>query len=270
MYHHAYALKKILISAIVSICVSLSACSDPGEWQSSHARSKTEQLVAHAGGRINGMDYTNSLEALNGSKQAGLHFIEIDFEWTHDGHLVLLHDWKIAVAHMFGQTPGQRTLSQFKAFKTPSGVTQITAKELFDWLDKNPMISIITDMKSNELKTLKWIQENYPAYAERFVPQIYNFKQYEPVRRLGYYRVILTLYRIHQKDNAILNFCKTHPMWAVTMPTGRVHEGTLVKDLKQLNIPVYVHTINNQEEMKALAKQGVFGFYIDRTDLSVV
>lgn len=258
-----------LLLLIMILVFSLCACSDKGEWRSPHAQSPDEQWVAHAGGRINGMNYTNSVEALHTSYQSGIHLVELDFEWTQDGHLVLLHDWDKAPVNIFKQNPGQRTLAQFNFFKTSSTLTPMTAQELFIWLDAHPNLFIITDIKSNVLKALMWIQEHYPFYSERFIPQIYYFEEYEPVRKLGYNRVILTLYRIRKKkDDEILNFCKTHPVWAVTMPDTRVRRGTLTKDLRTLNIPVYAHTVNDPKKIKILFSLGVFGIYSDKIDLA--
>lgn len=258
------------IALVMGICLCLSACSDnKNKWQSSHPRSADEQWVAHGGGLINGVRRTNSLEALNASKQSGMRLIELDFDWTQDGHLVLTHDWDATIVRLFGKEYGQRTLAQFKSLKT-SNLTPITAEELFAWLDANPDVVIITDIKSKVLQALKWIKTHYPSYAERFIPQIYHFKQYEPVHSLGYDRVILTLYLTPKKDNEVLNFCKTHPVWAVAMPDDRVLKGTLAKDLHSLQIPVYVHTVNDPEEIKVFFRAGVFGIYSDRNDLQVL
>jgi glycerophosphoryl diester phosphodiesterase len=262
-------LNSIAFILAFSLILILSACSGDEEWQSPHPHSAKEKWVAHAGGRINDIYYTNSLEALNASYLAGMRLIELDFEWTQDGHLVLIHDWKTAPANNFRAEPGRRTLAQFKSLKSLHGLTSLTAQELFTWLDTHPDAVIITDVKSNVLMALKWIQVHYPDYAERFIPQIYHFEEYEPVRKLGYYRVILTLYRIRKtSDHHIFNFCKTHPVWAVTMPEKRVLQGKLTKDLQQLNIPVYAHTLNDSEQIRTLLKAGVFGIYTDRTDYS--
>lgn len=254
--------------ASLTVC----ACSEKDEWQSPHPQSNEERWIAHGGGTIHGMPCTNSLEALNASYLLGMHLIEIDFQWTKDDYLVLLHDWKKTMRNRYNDTPGQRTLAQFKELKisspTAPHITLMTAQELFVWLDAHPNVVIITDIKSNVLKALSWIQKHYPFYAERFIPQVYHFEEYEPVRRLGYYRVILTLYRIHKKpDQEIVNFCKTHSVWAVTMPEDRVQKSQFIQDLGRLNIPVYAHTINESEKVKALFRSGVFGVYTDRTDL---
>ena len=50
-------------------------------------------LIIHAGGRIDGVTGTNSLEALEETYAVGGRAIEIDFDWTSDGHLVCIHDF---------------------------------------------------------------------------------------------------------------------------------------------------------------------------------
>jgi glycerophosphoryl diester phosphodiesterase len=244
--------------------LSLCSCKDKHEWQSPHARFDNERWVAHAGGRINRFDYTNSLNALDASYAAGMHLFELDFQWTKDGHLVLLHDWDEALTNNFDAAPQQYTLTQFKTLKSLHGLTYLTAEELFSWLNAHPDAVIITDVKSDVLKALKWIQSHYPSYAEHFIPQIYHFEEYEPARKLGFYRVILTLYRLSKtKDAVILNFCQTHPVWAVTMPHSRAVKSHLTNDLRKLNIPVYVHTLNDPETIKTAFASGTFGIYID-------
>jgi glycerophosphoryl diester phosphodiesterase len=52
-----------------------------------------QPLIAHAGGHIYGYKYTNSLEALENSYNNGFRFIELDFDWTQDNQIVLIHDW---------------------------------------------------------------------------------------------------------------------------------------------------------------------------------
>ena len=51
------------------------------------------RLIAHAGGAVYGYRLTNSLEALDRAWEAGFRFIELDFQRTSDGEIVLIHDW---------------------------------------------------------------------------------------------------------------------------------------------------------------------------------
>ncbi len=53
-------------------------------------------LIAHAGGVIDGYLGTNSLEALKESARLGYSIIEVDIMTTSDGKFVLNHDWNYA------------------------------------------------------------------------------------------------------------------------------------------------------------------------------
>ncbi len=54
-----------------------------------------ETLIAHAGGKIDGKVYTNSLEAIEGSIKAGRTLVEVDFIKTADGIYVAGYDWEM-------------------------------------------------------------------------------------------------------------------------------------------------------------------------------
>ena len=52
------------------------------------------ELIAHAGGEIDGYVYTNSLEALQQAASRGYKFIELDLLLTSDSVLVAAHSWE--------------------------------------------------------------------------------------------------------------------------------------------------------------------------------
>ena len=64
-------------------------------------------LIAHAGGGIAGVTYSNSREALDHSYGKGLRLFEIDLNWTTDGHLVLVHDWQDSSRDWFPDVKNQ-------------------------------------------------------------------------------------------------------------------------------------------------------------------
>lgn len=247
----------------IILALFLFACSDKPEWQSSHPHAANERWVAHAGGLVRHMDHTNCLEGINASYKKGAHLIELDFDWTEDHQLVLTHDWHKTILKLYGQKAGKRTLAAFKAFKTRKTLTPVTAEELFAWLDVHPDVVIIADIKSHEAEAIKWIQKNYLSYAERIIPSITNFKNYEMARRLGFNRIVLDLWQTKYSDDEIFEFSKKYPVWAVAMTGEHVLKGSLTKDLNSINIPVYAFTINDSEQVKQLRAAGVYGIYSD-------
>ncbi len=70
-------------------------------------------LVAHAGGGIDGQTYTNSLEAMDLSYSLGHRVIEVDFCWSSDGRLVLMHEWEVQWVNDFVDAAGIPTYDQF-------------------------------------------------------------------------------------------------------------------------------------------------------------
>src|SRR5689334_12250244 len=62
----------------------------------------SQDIVAHACGEYDGITYTNSLNALNANYNRGFRYFEIDFNYTSDGHIVLIHDWTGTGKKLFG------------------------------------------------------------------------------------------------------------------------------------------------------------------------
>ncbi|MBI4845942.1 MAG: amidohydrolase [Candidatus Omnitrophica bacterium] len=219
-------------------------------------------FIAHAGGSINTVAYSNSQEALDYNYEKGFRFIELDFEWTSDGKLVLLHDWATVLKMLFNEPAGRRSLEEFKNFKMKEGLRQLTLEQFIDWLKRNKDVFVITDIKTNNITALERIKGQFPIMVENFIPQVYDFEEYFLARKLGYRHIILTLYRSNYLDEEIVNFAKKNYLAAVTMPIKRGLTN-LPRMLKEINVPAYVHTVNDEELLKELKENGVFGIYTD-------
>lgn len=224
---------------------------------------KPSKWISHAGGRINGLTYTNCLEALNNSVEKGFKLIELDFNWTKDNQLVLIHDWGEIVNKLFGVTPGDPYYyDEYLDFKMINNWRHLTPDSLSNWLKKNPSISIVTDIKGRNIKGLSMIKENYPELIDQFIPQIYLFDEYLRVKSLGFKNIILTLYASDYTDKEILDFAKRNELYAITMPTDRA-KTDIVQALNEENIFVYTHTINSLEDVNTFESLGINGFYTD-------
>lgn len=224
---------------------------------------KNKYLIAHAGGEIQGLTYTNTREALNLSYKNGIRLMEVDFQWTTDGQLVCVHSWDGFINKFFNVEVRQYSYDEFINFNMINGWHQLTPHNLALWLEVHPDAYVVTDIKGDNVEGLKIISQNYPHLVDRIIPQIYFFDEYEQVLALGYENIILTLYRIRNTDEEIVQFARENPLFAITMPEKRAF-ATLPKRLKQLGIYVYAHTINDKETMIKLMENGVDGFYTDK------
>ncbi|MFZ1932262.1 MAG: glycerophosphodiester phosphodiesterase family protein [Thermoguttaceae bacterium] len=222
------------------------------------------KYIAHAGGGIGKMAYTNSRDAFDANYRRGHRFFEFDLNWTSDGQLVLIHDWQGNFRDLFptSKIALPPSLDEFLRLKMRNNLTPISFAGLADWLRTHPGARIVTDVKEDNLRALGKIAAEYPDLVDRIIPQIYAFEEYEPVWDMGYGNIILTLYLKNYADEPVLNFARSHRLFGVTMWIERAM-GALPRELKKLNIPVFAHTVNWPEEQKKLESNGVSGFYTD-------
>jgi|GEM_PF-5282988 len=219
-------------------------------------------FIAHAGGTWQGIMVSNSKEAIEASLADGAYMMELDFLKTADGHYVLAHDWG-SVRNIFTFLGGSLpTLEAFIASTSKYGMTPLDLSGLVDLLIQNPKLKIITDTKSNNIQFLTYIAEHYPDYQNRFYPQVFSEYQYLFAKQRGYDNIIYSLYVNYRTDASILEFARTHALYAVTMAEDRVYSG-LAQKLSNLGITTYVHTINAFDSVVKLQKMGVYGFYTD-------
>ena len=109
------------------------------------------QLIAHAGGEIDSLTYTNSLEAMNFSYEKGARLIELDILETPDNHFVAAHDWdKWKKTTKFkGATPP--SLDEFKKHKIHGIYTPLDMQDINNWFNNHIDAILITD-KINQPK----------------------------------------------------------------------------------------------------------------------
>jgi glycerophosphoryl diester phosphodiesterase len=220
-------------------------------------------LIAHAGGIGNHRVYTNSLEALQHSVAAGHTLVELDFSWTTDDRLVLVHDWDREFARVFGRPAERLSRDEFLAADSPWGITQMALEDLGPFLRANPDVRIVTDIKERNLIGLGRIAGEYPDLRGRFLPQIYHPDELADVRELGFAHVILTLYRVDLSDQEVIEVVSPGLIWAVTMPVRRALSGDLPSRLASVGVPVYAHTVNDRQTVERLTSLGVHGVYTD-------
>jgi glycerophosphoryl diester phosphodiesterase len=221
-------------------------------------------FIAHAGGEIHDQTYTNSLEALEFNYRRGFRFFEVDFSWTSDGELVAIHDWDQYYDAAF-VSPGKSkppTRAEFLRLKARNGLTQLTLIDVLRWAREKKDAFIVTDIKSENIKALRKILREHEDLAHYLIPQVYSYEEYAAARKLGFQKVILTLYMMKINPSEVIDFAARNSPFAVTMP-WKVAESGLAYYLYRNGTFVYAHTINDIAEFAALKKIGVGGIYTD-------
>lgn len=222
------------------------------------------QLIAHAGGAVYGFRLSNSLEALENAYAQGHRFIELDFERSADGEPVLIHDWESMAARMLG-SEGCRTRADFLSAAAFAGLTLLDLDGLLDWLGRHSDCSIVTDVKCQDNPGfLRELRERAGELADRFIPQIYAYEDYEAVAELGYGRIILTLYRLPLDLEALGDFARENRPWGITVAQSRLSRELLAAvEEASPDTAVFSHTVNDYYLFETWQPLGLTGIYTD-------
>lgn len=237
-------------------------------------------LIAHAGGGIDGFTYTNSREALDLNYSLGHRVFEIDLNLMPDGKILCSHDI-IHLNSITGVNTSLQATEQYKIKKIYNRYTVIDLEDLFVFMRHHPDMYLVTDSKladsngyftdNDEYNRKFWVEFVSAArkiddqILLRVIPQLYYPKMLEIVDSIyPFSRYIFTLYATSLTADPILKFAFEHPkIAAITMPPGRLEDHVLVNGLRRLGRPIYVHTINSEVDVVQYIRKGVYGFYTD-------
>lgn len=225
-------------------------------------------VIMHAGGAIDGFTGSNSKNAIDNSYMRGITHIELDFNWTRDGKLVLVHDWD-QMKRFCPDIPPDKipTLKEFLNTKIIGRYESMDLDKLVKWLENHKEVSIITDIKINNIKALELIKNRHPEIIKQVIPQIYSYSEFDKVNALGYDRIILSLYMMKLREKtdtkAIIKFAKTKKIYAVAMAKELIDIIENEEEYFKNNIAVYVHTFNSKDEARNIIQYGFAGVYSD-------
>ena len=222
--------------------------------------------IIHAAGELEGLEGSNSLEALQLSYDAGYRAVEIDFNFTSDGHLACIHDWdsRFSAQITAGTAP---TLEEFLSCRIYGRFTPLWLGSLADFLRRHEGLYIVTDVKEDNLRAAELIRDTCPDLMDRFIIQIYNESQYDAIRALGFEHILFTLYmmpwNVKTDTEYLARFARTHPLLGYTFADVLCDRAGYVEGMKKAGVPLYVHTVNDPQRQEALFRMGISGVYTD-------
>jgi glycerophosphoryl diester phosphodiesterase len=212
--------------------------------------------VAHALGAIRGQTYTNSLEAFENAYEVGFRVMEVDLQFTSDGHLVAAHDWQT----FHGRAP---TLSDWLEHMESLDLTGLTAGDLVELLVRHPDMYLILDPKKDVKEALRVLVELTPsANRSQLIPQSYQVNPRGVLKVYPFRSLLITIYRTWATSAQILFSVRRNSIGVVTIPDNRA-DPEFVRRLREAGARVYVHTINDHERWEQLESMGVHGIYTD-------
>lgn len=225
-------------------------------------------LVCHAGGGIEGLDYTNSREALENTLANGCRYVEIDFSYTSDHELVCMHAWDEA----WGE-PGSEeipALQDFLAGKIYGKYTPMTAMDIVDYMRNEPDLHIIVDTKETDflgvIENLKELASEDASVMDRFIIQLYDSGMKAKVQDIYPFpdeNILFTAYMFGtDRVGSILKLCYEEDISVVTTKYDSWDDET-VRFFNSKGIVIFEHTVNRPDFANRSLARGIHGFYTD-------
>jgi glycerophosphoryl diester phosphodiesterase len=243
-------------------------------------------LIGRAGGRIDGVDYTNCQEALDESYYSRGHRVfEIDFELTLDDELVARYSWEPFVYDLLKQNPPEGiedgaalTREQFLNLKILNKYTPLTISDLFKFMADHPDAYVVTDTRYTDPER---INKQFIRMVEcaapygyhllfRVIPQIYTEEMYQCIEKIfPFPRYVYTLYKTQATDQEVCEFVKENQLAFVALYPERFNLEFITK-LGQSGADLLIHTINDIQDIQSYLRSGVKGFYTDQITASEI
>lgn len=222
------------------------------------------RYIAHAGGEVNGVKSTNSLQALNQNYKKGFRLFELDIIETSDGKLVAAHDWKMwaRFTDYTGSLPP--THKEFMKHKIYGDYTTLDMKGINNWYANHPDASLITD-KVNDPITFA----NNFVDKNRLIMELFSVMAVEKASNAGI-NAMISQGPLMKLRGDKLNFLTVNNVKYVALSRRIIANQTkLMLALKEKGIKVYVYNVGfdpgKDEKYVQENELGlVYGMYADK------
>ncbi|WP_146442520.1 glycerophosphodiester phosphodiesterase family protein [Vibrio kanaloae] len=216
-------------------------------------------LIAHAGGGINGLKYTNSLEAMEQSIEHGFKMIELDLLISSDGRIVAVHDWKSFHEMTNSNNTGSISYKEFESKTIYDKYKTLNISTAIDILDENDVV-LVTDKIKNIALLSKYIIDK-----DKSIIEVFSIDKYNEAIELGFNNVALN---IDLNTPFILEWIDLNKIKAVTYRGDNLDSlGSEYKkaiELSNMGVSSMIYSTNDLD-LDGIKASGIgnFALYVD-------
>ncbi|CAK2029499.1 glycerophosphodiester phosphodiesterase family protein [Vibrio crassostreae] len=216
-------------------------------------------LIAHAGGGINGLKYTNSLEAMEQSIEHGFKMIELDLLISSDGRIVAVHDWKTFHEMTNSNNTGSISSKEFESKIIYDQYKTLNISTAIDILDKNDVV-LVTDKIKNLALLSKYIIDK-----DKSIIEVFSTDKYNEAIELGFNNVALN---IDLNTPLILEWIGLNKIKAVTYRGDNLgslgSEYQKAIELSNMGVSAMIYSTNDLD-LGGIKASGIgnFALYVD-------
>ncbi|WP_332414118.1 glycerophosphodiester phosphodiesterase family protein [Vibrio gigantis] len=216
-------------------------------------------LIAHAGGGIDGLKYTNSLEAVEKSIENGFKMIELDLLVSSDGKIVAVHDWNSFHSMTNSNKNGPIASEEFELKIINDNYHTLNISEAIEILNENEVV-LVTDKIENLVLLSKSIIDK-----DKSIVEVFSLKKYNEAIKLGFNNVVLN---IDLNTPFIIDWIELNKIRAVTYrgdnlsSLGNEYKNAIT--LSNMGISAMIYS-SNDLDLDTIKAYGIvnFAIYVD-------
>jgi hypothetical protein len=232
-------------------------------------RKDDRRFIAHAGGRIDGHNYTNSLEAMNLSFENGFRLFELDIIKTSDDVYVAAHDWKhwAKITQYKGNLPPSRKIFlQQKIYGkyTPLDIVGINA-----WFSNHPDAILVTDKVNAPIDF-----SNKFLYRKRLMMELFTWDAVKKGVAAGIGSAMPTGNILSQLEGNKIIYLKKLGITDIVVSRRIINtQKTLLEKMADSGINIFAFHINfdngkNERYVVCNEREYFYGIYADEWDFN--
>ena len=227
-------------------------------------KNNVDRYIAHAGGMIDGVKYTNTKEALDYNYAQGFRLFELDIIETVEGEYVAAHDWNhwAAETKFEGTTPV--SLATFRKYRIRDKYTTLDMKAINTWFAEHSDAILVTDKVNTPKKFgAKFIDKT------RLKMELFSLPAIEEAVANGV-EPLLSENLLSNTDGDIISYLKANNVSQIAMSRRSIaNRKALLKRFRDNHIKVYVYQVNfdqGKDEQFVFDNElgWVYGMYADQ------
>ena len=194
---------------------------------------REDHFIAHAGGAIDGINYTNSLEAMNLSYSKGCKLFELDLVLTTDGKIIAKHD------------PPKITEAEFMSKLIMDRYTPMNMETINLWFEQHQEAILITGKINDPQK----VYDEF-LFRDRLIMELFSWEAVDKAIELGIKPLVSENLIFETKNIEIV--LKTKNIEYIGMSRYRIAENRkFLKKLKQKGIKNYIWHLESDIDGKS-------------------
>ena len=198
------------------------------------------RFIAHAGGKIDNITYTNSLEALTENYKKGFRYFELDILKTADNKFVAAHDWKKWRKNHGFQEDEPITHEIFMSRKAKNKFTPLSIAEINAWFKNHPDAILVTD----KVNTPKQFSEAF-NFKSRLIMELFSAQAIKEANKHQIKFLAAPNVFKGMNETEQLDFIKSNNVKYLSISRNSITKNRVFyKKLKNLGVKLYAYHIS--------------------------